>query len=38
MALYRMATSEPYGFLYCDLMAKDPFQIFHDKNFQPLGL
>ena len=38
MALYRIATSEPYGCPYCDLMAKDPFQIFHDKDFEPLGL
>jgi len=37
LALYRQATAEPYGFLYCDLMSKDPTQVFHNKDFEPIS-
>ena len=36
--MYHRATSVPFGFLYCNLMEKDPARMFMDKEFQPLGL
>ena len=38
LSLYRRAVAEPYGFLYCDLLAKDPNKIFHNKDFEPMEL
>ena len=38
LALYRQCTAEAYGFLYCDLLAKDPSKMFYNKDFEPLGL
>ena len=36
--LYHRAVTEPYGFLYADLMQKDPAEMFKNKRFEPLGL
>ena len=36
--LYHRAITEPYGFLYADLMQKDPAEMFKNKRFEPLGL
>ena len=36
LELYRRATSEQFGFLYCDLMQRGPNLMFKDKQFRPL--
>ena len=36
LELYRRATSGQFGFLYCDLMQRDPGLMFKDKSFRPL--
>ena len=36
LELYRRATSEQFGFLYCDLMQRDPDLMFKDKQFRSL--
>ncbi len=36
--LYHRAVTEPYGFLYADLMQKDPSEMFKNKRFEPLGV
>ena len=38
LALYRQCVAEPYGFLYCDLLAKDANRMFYQKDFEPLAL
>ena len=38
LALSHRCVAEPYGFLYCDLLAKDPNKMFHNKEFEPLEL
>ena len=38
LALYRRCVAEPYGLLYCDLLAKDPNKMFHNKDFEPLAI
>ena len=38
LALYRQCVAEPYGFLYCDLLAKDLNKMFHNKDFEPIAL
>ena len=36
LELYRRPTSEQFGFLYCDLMQRDPDLMFKDQHFRPL--
>ena len=38
LALYHQCVAEPYGFLYCDLLAKDVNKMFHNKDFEPLTI
>ena len=38
LAFYRRCVAESYGFLYCDLLAKDPNKMFHNKDFEPLAI
>ena len=38
LSLYRQCVAEPYGSLYCDLLAEDASKMFHNKDFEPIAL